>query len=206
MHNPIPQRRVRILEQKTFDVTEFEVSRHYDRYTPYQAWRKLYEIPLGAVAVVAGVGANVANILTFGNVPDSATKGWFDYGFAGLNPFINVESHGRSQQNLASPPAGQTAEGIRLDARSLALCGAFDCSGQEPLVPGLTLDMISVCDPVLCPATHSNVSTGEGTTSLVSVTIGNGQGARYVFQSLVPWVLPDITFNPVGITMAASTN
>lgn len=30
----LPQRRVRILEQKTFDVTEFEVSRHYDRYTP----------------------------------------------------------------------------------------------------------------------------------------------------------------------------
>ena len=98
----LPQRRVRILEQKTFDVTEFEVSRHYERYTPYQVWRKLYEIPLGAVAVVAGVGANVANILTFGNVPDSATKGWFDYGFAGLNPFINVESHGRSQQNLAA--------------------------------------------------------------------------------------------------------
>lgn len=98
----LPQRRVRILEQKTFDVTEFEVNRHYDRYTPYQAWRKLYEIPLGAVAVVAGVSANVANILTFGNVPDSATKGWFDYGFAGLNPFINVESHGRSQQNLAN--------------------------------------------------------------------------------------------------------
>lgn len=98
----LPQRRVRVLEQKTFAVTEVEVSRHYDRYTPYQAWRELYEVPLGAVAIIAGVGANIANVITFGNVPDSATKGWFDYGFAGINPFMNAQSHGRSQQNLAS--------------------------------------------------------------------------------------------------------
>ncbi len=105
----LPERRVRILEQKTFEVTVFEVSRHYDRYTPYQGWRELYEVPLGVGAIVAGVGANVANILTFGNVPDSATKGWFDYGFAGINPAMNVQSHGRSQQNLASTDDTQQA-------------------------------------------------------------------------------------------------
>lgn len=110
-----------------------------------------------------------------------------------------------SQQNLASPPAGQTAEGIRLAARSLALCGAFDCSGLDPLVPGLTLDMISVCDPVLCPATHSNVSTGQGTTSLVSVMVGAGETA-YAFTSAVPWVVPSINYSQIAITMAASTN
>ncbi|CAD5109067.1 hypothetical protein [Zestomonas carbonaria] len=98
----LPQRRIRINEQKTFEVTEFEVTRRYDRYTPYQPWREIYEVPLGAVAVIAGVGANLANIVAFGNLPDSATKGWFSYGFAGLNPFMNVQSNGRSQQNLAS--------------------------------------------------------------------------------------------------------
>lgn len=30
----LPQRRVRVHEQKTFEVTEFEVTRRYDRYTP----------------------------------------------------------------------------------------------------------------------------------------------------------------------------
>src|SRR5690606_15928651 len=95
----LPQRRVRILDQKTFEVTDFEVSRRYDRYTPYQAWRELYEIPLGAVAVVAGVGANVLNVVLLGNLPESATRGWISYGFAGLNPFINTESNGRAQQN-----------------------------------------------------------------------------------------------------------
>ncbi|MBA1262050.1 hypothetical protein ACYCFK_17455 [Stutzerimonas stutzeri] len=98
----LPQRRIRVLDQKTWEVTDIEVTRRYDRYTPYQAWRKLYEIPLGAVAVVAGVGANVLNVVMLGKLPESATRGWINYGFAGLNPFLNVESNGRSQQNLAS--------------------------------------------------------------------------------------------------------
>lgn len=97
----LPQRRVKIHEQKTFEVTEFEVTRHYDRYTPYQPWREVYEIPLGAVAVVAGIGANVVNVFALGNLPDSVTKDWLKYGIAGLNPFMNMPSHGRAQQNLA---------------------------------------------------------------------------------------------------------
>jgi len=97
----LPQRRVKINEQKTFEVTEYEVTRRYDRYTPCQPWREIYEIPLGAVAVVAGVGANVVNVFALGNLPDSVTKDWLSYGFAGLNPFMNVQSHGRAQQNLA---------------------------------------------------------------------------------------------------------
>ncbi|MBU3058078.1 hypothetical protein [Pseudomonas indica] len=97
----LPQRRIRIHEQKTFEVTAFEVTRRYDRYTPYQPWREIYEIPLGAVAVVAGIGANALNVVMLGSLPDTATKDWISYGFAGLNPFMNVESNGRSQQNLA---------------------------------------------------------------------------------------------------------
>lgn len=106
-----------------------------------------------------------------------------------------------SQQSLASPPAGETADGIRLKARSLALCGEIDCGGKPALVPNLTLGMISVCDPVSCAATHANVLTGEGTTSLVTVTI-----AGYNFTSIVPWAVPSITFGPIATTMASSTN
>ncbi len=98
----LPQRRVRVLEQKTFEVREFEVTRRYQRYTPYQPWRELYEVPLGALAVVAGIGANVLNVPLLGRLPESATRGWIGYGMAGLNPFMNAESNGRSQQNLAA--------------------------------------------------------------------------------------------------------
>ncbi|SEJ11441.1 hypothetical protein SAMN04244572_02799 [Azotobacter beijerinckii] len=97
----LPQRQVRIHDQKTFEISEFEVTRRYDRYTPYQPWRELYEIPLGMVAVVAGLAANALNVAAFGTLPDLATEGWIDYGFAGLNPAMNIESNGRAQQNLA---------------------------------------------------------------------------------------------------------
>lgn len=97
----LPQRRVRIHEQKRFEVTEYEVTRRYDRYTPYQPWREIYEIPLGAVAVVAGIGANVVNVFALGNLPQSMTHDWLSYGVDGLNPFMNTPSNGRAQQNLA---------------------------------------------------------------------------------------------------------
>jgi len=98
----LPQRRVRIHEQKTFEVTEFDVTRRYERYTPYQGWRKVYEMPLGAVVLLAGVGANVANIFALGHLPDSMTHGWVKDGLDGVNPFMNVESGGRAQQNLTA--------------------------------------------------------------------------------------------------------
>ncbi|PTS84114.1 hypothetical protein DBR00_12165 [Pseudomonas sp. HMWF032] len=98
----LPQRRVRVHEQKTFEVTAFDVTRRYDRYTPYQPWRELYEVPLGALAIVGGIGANVLNVVLLGSLPDTVTKDWISYGFAGINPAMNVESNGRSQQNLAS--------------------------------------------------------------------------------------------------------
>lgn len=110
-----------------------------------------------------------------------------------------------SQQSLASPPAGETADGIRLKARSLALCGEYDCDQTPALVPNLTLAMISVCDPVSCAGTHANVPTGEGTTSLVTVTIGAADNG-YNFTSIVTWVVPSITFGPIATTMASSTN
>lgn len=98
----MPQRRVRILDQKAFEITDVELSRRFDRFTPYQPWRELYEVPLGAVAIVAGIGANVANVAALGQLPESATRGWINYGFAGVNPFLNVESNSRSQQRLAN--------------------------------------------------------------------------------------------------------
>ncbi|MFA7822179.1 hypothetical protein [Aeromonas dhakensis] len=98
----LPQRRVRVHDQKSYEVTAFEVTRRYDRYTPYQPWREIYEVPMGAVAVVAGVGANVLNVVLLGSLPETVTRDWISYGMAGLNPLMNVESNGRAEQNLAS--------------------------------------------------------------------------------------------------------
>lgn len=129
------------------------------------------------------------------------------YQYNGLVKATRGAARYLSQQSLASPPPGETADGLRLKARSLALCGAYDCADKPALVTGLTLAMISVCDPVSC-ATHANALTGEGTISLVTVTIGavDTTTTKFSFTSLVPWVIPDITFSPISITMASSTN
>jgi Flp pilus assembly protein TadG len=155
----------------------------------------------GAIAVEFAIVLLPMLILCFG----ITELGRALYLYNGLVKASRGAARHLSQQNLASPPAGSTADGLRLNARSLALCGAFDCADRPPLVPNLTLAMISVCDPVLCPTTHANISTGQGTTSLVTVTIGAGDN-RYPFTSVVPWVVPSINYSPVGITMAASTN
>ena len=98
-----PSRNLRVENSTLFDVKEFQVTRRYDRYTPYQAWRELYEVPLGSVTLVAALGANVVDVLSFGQVvPKTATRGWLSYGLDGLNPLMNTESNGRAQQNLAS--------------------------------------------------------------------------------------------------------
>ncbi len=99
------------------------------------------------------------------------------------------------------------AEVLRADLQPFlaALCGFDDCAGKPPLVTGLTLAMISVCDPASCVGTHDNMPTGDGPTDLVSVYINAG-GSKFSFTSLVPWVIPDTTFSRISTTMAASTN
>lgn len=109
-----------------------------------------------------------------------------------------------SQQSLASPPAGETADSVRLKAKSLALCGEYSCTGKPALVSGLSIGMISVCDPVACPGTHQNVLTGEGSVSLVSVNIGSS--SSFSFSSMVPWAIASFSFGPIAITMASSAN
>lgn len=107
-------------------------------------------------------------------------------------------------QDPSSPPTGESAESIRLKARNLAVCGAPSCSGgQLPLVPGLTLAQVSVCDKLACAATHASVATGQGSVDLVSVTIGGTGDAAYSFTSLASWVVPSFTFAPVRTTMAS---
>lgn len=92
-------------------------------------------------------------------------------------------------------------------AKCLAVYGNTDCTGNA-LVPGLTTDMVSVCDSVSCPD-HKNYpiinSSGSsiGVINLVTVTISG-----YKFDLLVPYVAellnmstPQITFNPISTTM-----
>jgi Flp pilus assembly protein TadG len=89
-------------------------------------------------------------------------------------------------------------------ATNLVVCGTTSaCATNAVLVPGLTLGMVSVCDRVSCPDTHDLQDVplpGGGFTgqvNLVTMTVSGFQ-----FNSLVPFVMPSITFGPISATMA----
>ena len=83
------------------------------------------------------------------------------------------------------------------EARCLAVYGTDDCTGT-PVAPGLTVGMVSICDATLCAGTHANQSTGLGSVNLVTVGI---QG--YAYNSLVQFVVPNMTFNNISTTLRA---
>lgn len=70
----------------------------------------------------------------------------------------------------------QPGGGADAVAKCLAVYGNTDCSGN-PLAPGLTLAMVSVCDWQRCPATHQAQGAAP-VVNLVTVTV-NG----YAYQS-----------------------
>ena len=86
---------------------------------------------------------------------------------------------------------------IATEARCLAVYGTTDCSGSA-LAPGLTTGMVTICDATLCPSTHANQLTGSGTVNLVTASIQN-----YPYRSVVRFVVPDMNFNTIAVTMRA---
>ncbi|QHE76509.1 TadE/TadG family type IV pilus assembly protein [Hydrogenophaga sp. PBL-H3] len=86
-------------------------------------------------------------------------------------------------------------------ARCLVVHGNEGCTGAA-LVPGLTTDMIRVCNPVSstdCPGeTYSAVTTGLGLINLVEVRV-----VGFPFDTSLPFVpgLNDIQFNTIRATM-----
>lgn len=84
------------------------------------------------------------------------------------------------------------------DAVCLAVYGNPSCSGS-PLAPGLTTAMVSVCDAVSCAPTHQAQGSAP-VVNLVTLTIG-GANQPYTFDSAVPFVVPDIPFGAISVTM-----
>ncbi len=86
---------------------------------------------------------------------------------------------------------------IAAEARCLAVHGNTDCSG-DVLAPGLTIAQVQLCDASLCAATHAGQSTGLGAVNLVTVGI-----TGYPWTSVVQWVVPNMRFNTISVTLRA---
>lgn len=84
------------------------------------------------------------------------------------------------------------------EAKCLVIYGNTTCSGSK-LVPGLTVTMVKVCNPVACPIDYTIIVPNAGTINLVEVKITGFQ-----FQSLVPFVTNNsklLNFGDIKTTM-----
>lgn len=91
----------------------------------------------------------------------------------------------------------ERSDDVRQAAKCLAAHGNTTCSGAA-LAPDLNVSLVTVCDADLC-ADHRNQPVGVGVVNLVSVGI---QG--YTFDSIVEYVVGDIPFNRIYVTMRAN--
>ncbi|MDT3670307.1 MAG: TadE/TadG family type IV pilus assembly protein [Aromatoleum sp.] len=82
-------------------------------------------------------------------------------------------------------------------AKSMAVYGAPNCTGCAPLASGLTTGMIQTCDSALpCEGVTNTLPTGSGIIKTVTVRI-----VGYPYNSLVEFVVSDMNFNNISITM-----
>ncbi len=113
-----------------------------------------------------------------------------------------------AQQDLANLSAADRSA-VYNRTIALAVCGEPACSAATPaLAPGLTTTQVSLCDYVTtaCLPTHKGVLTGQGSVDLVSVTIGGAGDRAFSFTSMMPWVVPSISFSAIKTTMTSRYN
>lgn len=111
--------------------------------------------------------------------------------------FYQYNTLAKSTRNAVRFLGTQTAGSGYGEATCLAVTGYPTCAlSDTPLAPGLTAAMVTICDATSCPATHSGIATGSGSVNLVTVSITGFQ-----FTSLVPFVVPTMTFGQIGTTM-----
>ena len=83
-------------------------------------------------------------------------------------------------------------------AKCLVVTGSPSCAGS-PLVEGLDVAQVSICDATTCATTHANVpaeGTGVPSMNLVTVTVTGYRSANFV-----PVPLPFFDFEPISATM-----
>ena len=87
------------LEQiENIRVTTYQVRKISAVYTPYEGWRESYEFPAGLGLFPVAVFSNVISVFTFGVFPFSWSSELTKYAFDGMNPFMNFETHSRTQE------------------------------------------------------------------------------------------------------------
>ena len=87
-----------ITEQKRTMVDTYAVRQTIERFTPYQGWRESYEILMGIGLLPVSLCSHILNVCTLGLFPYRLAAAVTNTSFAGMNPFLNIESDSRFEE------------------------------------------------------------------------------------------------------------
>lgn len=135
-----------------------------DFVTPYSPLRELYEFPVGIGAIATGVVVNVLDFALLGLLPNSLTDKPLDVGFAGINPFMNIESRTRVEQKLVSEETAITDEKVEVTTLPLVGERVSFAFGDSSVTAETGQDGVATAfiGPVLSAASASLMMTVEG--------------------------------------------
>lgn len=86
-------------------------------------------------------------------------------------------------------------------AKNLVVCGTTStCTDAAALVPGLNVGMVSVCDRSNC-TDHKLQQVAYGGSSFGQINLVSMTVSGFQFKSLMPLVMPNVTFGPIRVTM-----
>lgn len=88
-----------VVVEKTekMNVKNYQVNKKSELCTPYQGWRKTYEMPAGLCLLPVSLMTHVMFVFTFGMLPYSVPSAVNTLAFDGMNPFMNFESESRAE-------------------------------------------------------------------------------------------------------------
>ncbi len=85
-----------------FQVKKYQVFVQGELVTPYEGWRKAYEMPCGLILAPVSLCSQLLSVFSFGIYPFSFSSGIQDLAFTGLNPCLNWESESRTERRVLS--------------------------------------------------------------------------------------------------------
>ena len=91
----LPYLELALTSEETLSVRRRETLVKLDEETPWRAQDELWEVPTGLVAIPFFTAMRASDKLLLGLIPDDTFNDGLSFGFAALNPGLNVESDAR---------------------------------------------------------------------------------------------------------------
>lgn len=162
-----------VTDHESFNVTTYSVNKTLEVYTPYQPLRELYEFPGGIIMTAGGIVFSIVDVVPFfGMLPDVMTKDLLANGVAGINPFMNMESHARSEKKVLGIPEreviDQKVEKSESPLRQFKLTAAVDAN----------IDSLKTDERGLLSVDLLSLMAGNTAPSMLTLSAANTSGEQ----------------------------